>query len=241
MNNPLIIKVKKLKKAEYRLRFFHFYLLITRMHSPTHHPSQEALEKTPEQQTASLLATLPLSLKFRFALRGFWIAVLIAFLLFMLSFVTDFFGEKIIIPPKYFAQEIQLSQRSHSYFLPSQYLYDGKKYPDLPEQMPVFELRGTWANTQPLLDRMQMLKWGNVRLPSLSSLALSQIDFHDPKHPDYHMQLNLQEGHLSWYALELTGTHWDIKDPKSFLKKSEKKLKELGISLEGYGTPELQS
>ncbi len=193
------------------------------------------------QKEREIIKALPRKIRFRIALTGFWTAIIVAFVIFMLSFFTDFFSDQIIIPQKYVSQPISIVPSLGEQTLPSQYLYDGKKYPNIPEKMPVYQLIGTLANTSSLIDRITTIKLGNINLKSFPERKLANIELSNPQNPAENISLNFTYGNISLHALQLAGEKWNPDDQKSFLKNSEKKLKERGIHLNSYAKAQVKT
>jgi hypothetical protein len=197
---------------------------------------QEAYEKERE-----IIQSLPSKIKFRIALTGFCIAIAIAFALFMLSFLTDFFSDQIIIPQKYLNQPVTLIRSAQEVPFYPQYLYDGRRYPNVPEQLPIFQLIGTLANTTSLVDRITSIRLGNINLKSFPNRELTNIELVNPSNPDETFALNFRYGNLSLHALQLDGEKRNPDDQRSFIRNSERKLKDRGISLEHYDRAQVRT
>jgi hypothetical protein len=128
------------------------------------------IQEKKEAQERKVLAGIPSFAKRRFRLTGFATAVCAFLFIFVLSFFTDFFSNKLFIPSKYIqkdtAFEIQTTNPTTSNQAKQQakvanngimtmeiatetlstadqqdggYLYDGKKYPKVAGEMPVYK------------------------------------------------------------------------------------------------------
>ncbi|MBO4204245.1 hypothetical protein J5893_05580 [bacterium] len=220
-----------------------FFFLISMENTKTTPKTKEKVQKHPEtdQQEREIIKSLPRKIRFRIALTGFCTAIAIGFALFILSFFTDFFSAQIVLPKKYVNQTVTLAQTTGEIALHPQYLYDGKKYPNLPEQMPVFQLIGSLTNTSSLVERITAMKLGTINLKAFPDRQLTTLEMTNPTNPDERFSLNFKNGNLSLHAIQLVGEKRNINDQKSFLKNSEKMLKQRRISLENYGKPQVQT
>jgi hypothetical protein len=126
------------------------------------------IQNRQEMQEQKILAEIPSFAKWRFRLSGFVTAVCSFLFLFVLSFFTDFFSNQLFIPSKYVEVkyfdiqeeivEMNATMGGNGRMMAladvafdriehvDTYAYNGRRYPRISAEMPVYKLLGTLMN-----------------------------------------------------------------------------------------------
>lgn len=120
------------------------------------------------------------------------------------------------------------------------YLYDGKKYPKVGAEMPVYRNAGVLVNEVWLRNVLWGLKFGDFSLKAFPDASLSSLQFVGSGGL-YTISINPSIGEVSLYEKDSFGGDDTLVEKKlsekELNKRIEKKLKTWGISLKGYDSP----
>jgi len=114
------------------------------------------------------------------------------------------------------------------------FLYDGKKYPKLGEQLPVYKNKGAMMNTANQQQNINHMKIGNI---SLKNLELKNFDKLTMSNDDYTLDINFQDG-----SANIFGHQNDTKqkfvttqNEKTIKKRIKTRFSQREINLNNYG------
>ncbi|MDR0859702.1 MAG: hypothetical protein LBO09_01610 [Candidatus Peribacteria bacterium] len=132
---------------------------------------------------------------------------------------------------------------------PYKFLYDGKKYPKIAAELPVYRRAGVLMNEEVVAKNMGNLKFGTLSLKNLPEMNIDALILQVKDADTYSLHIDIREGTIalvnnSLYELseasDASESSAKVYDPKGLSKKIEKKLKGLGISLAGYGNIQIE-
>ncbi|MDR2540471.1 MAG: hypothetical protein LBD11_01490 [Candidatus Peribacteria bacterium] len=240
------------------------------------------IQEKEQQQVNTVLEGLPNAIKWRFRLAGFVTAVCAFLFVFILSFLTDFFGGQISTPSKYtqvetlkaqdtsFVEEegigaesgiVKFGEYTKALFPtafrniekpsePYRFLYDGKNYPKLAKELPVYKCAGVLMNEETVAKNIGNLKFGNISLKTFPDMTVESIVLQAKDGSPYSLYVDTVEGSIALsnsVLYEFDDSLGDSKPEvkmyayKDLSKKIEKKLKTFGISLVGYGKLQIET
>ena len=128
------------------------------------------------------------------------------------------------------------------------FLYDGKKYPKISAELPVYKRSSALVNKSVLAENISRLKFGGISLKDFPDLGFSYLSLESDENSGFSVSINLKNGTLSMYdtsvvdeeeiPLTISATA-EQQNPvmsdfseKELKKNIERKLKDFGISLD---------
>lgn len=206
--------------------------------------SEEWQHKWEVGNEAEFIKSLPRKIRFKIALSGFCFSIALFFVVFILAFFTDFFSAQIRIFTKFYqVSTITLPQYETTLsdiITLWQFLYDGRKYPQTPETMPVYQKSGILINENALNNLTKNLKIGdfplkNIENAQINSLNLESSDSSILIFNDWLLGFTAPKPHNNGCSTNTCPTLSE----KEILKKVNKKLDDLNIYLYNYAQPQI--
>jgi len=203
-----------------------------------------------EKNYLEQLQLIPSKIKFRYRLAGFAAAVFVFLFIFIIAFLADF-SDQLLIPSKYIEVEGLIIQKEESLkgwmgeviftdaILLSRegedesYLYDGKKYPKIPVEMPVYKHSWSLVNEDLLAKNLGGLKFGDISLKNFKEMTLSHLMIRSEIDPQAYVEVDVESGVFSIVDFVIEK---EITD-KNIISTVESFLKSFNISLKDYGKP----
>lgn len=122
------------------------------------------------------------------------------------------------------------------------FLYDWKKYPKISSSLPVYKRWDVLLSKTTLSSTLSTLKFWNLSLKKFPDLTFSTLQLVSQEDEWYRLFVDVQDARYSIYDSQILAEidSWTFSE-KEIKKMIEKKMKSLGISLEGYGSLEIKS